>query len=673
MKTGILRQKRQRQGKREGGKFRGLEKKIAMYIASIVIICNLLLGAITSYLSYTSSMGAMERSLGETADVAAKLASASIREYVAIACETGSIARLADPKKTISEKGQIIQQKKDTYHFEEGTVINSAGTDLVYGRDYSSQEFFKECMSGNTYVGTPYFDTVKKKMMMVIAAPLWEGGIPETTPVGAVIYYPNGEFLNDIMRSIRVGEKGTAFMVDSTGTNIADVNSEIVGRKNADEGEEGSKVSARFAEIVQKMADGEEGIGSYREAGGSRIAAYVPVPDSKGWNVAVTAQKSEFLGRFYLSLAIIVVLVIIFTVSGIAMGFRAGKRIAAPIQLCVGRLKRLADGDLQSETPLVEAEDETRILTDSLRETITYLNQIIMDIGNQLGNVSAGDLKAGQSRSYQGDFSKISDAVKEIAVSLNHTMREIDQNAKNVAAGAAEMAKASQSLAEGATDQASSVEELTATITDMTGKIHGNAENAKQAKGIVRDLNQDIKASNIHMEQMTGAMEKIKTSSAEIASIIKTIEDIASQTNLLSLNAAIEAARAGEAGKGFAVVADEVRRLAEQSEQAAKMTTDLIRNSIEAVEEGTKLSRITMDSLEVVVEHSERIDLAVTEIAEASAKQAEAAEQIAEGVNEISAVIEANSATAQQSASSSEALSAESEHLEQLLSQFTFE
>ncbi|MFA9463762.1 MAG: methyl-accepting chemotaxis protein [Velocimicrobium sp.] len=657
---------------KEETKFLGLERKIALLVALTVAVCNILLGSITAYLSYTSSTSAVEKTISETSKVAAQSVSEALKEYTAIAYETGSIARLADPEKSISDKRKILQQRIDDHNFEDGIIINQSGMDIIYGQDYSNQAYFASCMKGDTYVGTPYYDTVKQKVTMVIAAPIWEGGIPHTTAVGVIVYFPNGEFLNDIMRSITVGKKGTAFMVDASGTTIADVDSTIVGFENGIEEAKTSVKLRTFGALVEKMANGKDGVSNCYYHGGKKVIAYSPVQDSEGWSIGVVATKSEFLSQFYLSLLLIVVLVIVFTIAGVYLGIIAGKRISRPIKLCVERLRLLSKGDLESETPIVLENDETRILTDSLRETIAYLNKMIADIGIQLNEIADGKLIMDANTQYQGDFVKISDSVKAIAVSLNQTMKEIDRNAKKVSAGAEELARASQSLAEGATDQASSVDGLTKTISDISEKITGNAQNAQEAKNIVIVLNEDIKNSSTYMKKMSESMEQIKISSKEISNIMETIEDIASQTNLLSLNAAIEAARAGEAGRGFAVVAEEVRKLAEQSAEAAKTTAILIKNSMDAVEEGTNLATITAGSLDIVVEHSEKIDRAVSQIAVASAEQADAAKGVTEGVNQISIVIETNSATAQESAASSEELSAESEELKELLEHFRF-
>lgn len=656
----------------EQSKFIGIEKKITYFILIMVVICNVLLGVLSAVLNYTSSISAINKTINETSDVAAKLVSTSLKEYVAIAYETGSIARLADPQKTIQEKKDIIQQRVKDHGFIEGIVIDSNGKDIFNSADYSKKECYVECMKGKTYVGTPTYNKATKEVTMEIAAPLWKDGIPNTTPVGVVVYVPDGEFLNNIMREIKVGESGTAFMVNTEGTTIADIDSTIIGVENGIElGKTNSKLRS-FGKIVEKMANGETGTGTYTYNGKTKQMAYAPVPDTQGWNIAVVSVRSEFLTMFYISLVITVLIVIVFIFVGIYFGRKLGKTISAPIGTCVDRLKLLAQGDLKSETPTIKSNDETEILLESLGSTIENLNHIISDISFQLAELSTGNFAITIDTQYEGDFEQISESFKLIVDALRNAMRDIDHNAQQVASGSEELSKASQSLAEGAMDQASAIEELTATITEISSKIQNNANNAELAKNMVIDVNVEMNQSNKHMDKMIIAMNRIKDASNEIANIIKSIEDIATQTNLLSLNAAIEAARAGEAGKGFSVVADEVRKLAEESSEAAKNTNQLIQNAIMAVEDGTELVRITAQSLESVVVSAGRVNGAISEIVEASNEQAASTAQITEGINQIASVIEMNSATAQESAASSEELSSESALLKGMLEKFKY-
>ncbi|PXV96152.1 methyl-accepting chemotaxis protein [Lachnotalea glycerini] len=658
--------------KAKNNDFVGLESQIVYFITTLVIVCCVLLGLVTSYLSYQSSIGAINKTIKETSDVAADLVEVSTREYLAIAYETGCIARLASADKTIEEKKSIIQQRIDKNGFLDGTIIDKNGMDLFNQVDVSDSDYFKECIQGKTYVQTPSYSEVEKQVCMVVAAPLWEGGIPDTTVVGVIVFVPDGEYLNNIMRQIVVGKNGTAFMVDSTGTTIADIDSTIVGVENGIElGKTNTKLK-KFGKIVEKMAAGENGIGTYRYNGVIKIVAYSPVENSNGWSIAVVAVRNNFLGKFYISLLISLILVIAFIIFGNYAGKIYGKKIAQPIIQCVERLKLLAQGDLTSEIPQATSNDETQILLLSLKSTVDSLNHIIQDIGIQLNEMSNGNFKIDINETYIGDFATISESFRKIVTALSSAMIEIDGNAQRVALGASDVAKASQGLAEGATDQASAIEELTATITEISNRTQDNAKHTEEAKELVDNMNAEISQSNNQMQQSIDGMGKIKEASSEIANIIKSIEDIATQTNLLSLNAAIEAARAGESGRGFAVVAQQVRALAEQSAMAAKNTAVLIQNSIQAVEEGTKLNQIAANSMDEVIGKAKQVDHIVTEIAAASSSQANAVSQITEGINQIASVVESNSATAQESAAASEELSGESAMLKNLIDKFQF-
>ena len=386
-----------------------------------------------------------------------------------------------------------------------------------------------------------------------------------------------------------------------------------------------------------------------------------------------SARRSFLSGLFYILLAVIVVVIagVVFYSAKLSRTISAG--IEKPLNELTNRFATFAEGDIHSALPVVESEDEIADLIGSIQIMADRIEAIIGDMGRVLNEMADGNFNVATEceEQYVGEFSALLMEMRKLNRQIDATLKGVNSATEQVLAGATNLAEAAQSVAEGATDQAASVEEMQATINELSSGIKTTADELGNAYNEAHKYASVAENSRGDMEAMVGAMNRISEASEKIGEIIVQIEDIASQTNLLSLNASIEAARAGEAGKGFAVVADQIRNLAEQSAKSAVNSKALIETAMHEVEEGNRYAGKASESLREVVEGIQMVANSAKKMKEISMEQAGSMEQADVAVERIAEVVQNNSAAAQETSATSEELNAQATELNGLISVFT--
>ena len=652
---------------------KSIRTKITLCLILTVLVSLVVSGAFSIMLNYNSTMSTVEQMMNETAVLAADRVQQELAAYKNAVMEVGCIPQLSDSTVSPDEKQAIINGRVSMHGFQRGNIIGLDGISIFDGKDYSDREYVRQAMQGNVFVSEPLISKITGELSIMVAAPLYANGEYGADIVGVVYFVPRATFLNDIVSAIQIGENSRAYMINKSGDTIADITLDTITVQNIETEAQSDPALGELAAIHAEMRQGKNGFGSYTNGDTKMFAAYAPVKDTDGWSIAVTAPQLNYLAStrnaMVINILVIVGAILVSVIIALILAFM----ISRPMKICADRMKLLVEGDLETPMPKITSRDETGMLARSTASLVEGLSIVINDIGyllNEMANQNL-DVYTEHEEVYVGSFRNILLSMRNLKVELSNALRQVNYSAGEVSNASNQLSASAQMLGQGTTEQAGSVQELAVRVGVISEQVKDTAKGALDVRSQTHQAGEEVLLCNQKMQNLVEAMQKIQESSDEIEKILKTIDDIAFQTNILALNAAVEAARAGSAGKGFAVVAEEVRNLAGKSAEAAKNTSVLIENSTDAVHIGTGIAQNTAGVLSEVVNSIQSVVDAIDNIAAVSKEQSEAVEQISEGINQISVVVQTNSATAEESAAASEQLSAEATCLKEMVDRFT--
>lgn len=579
--------------------------------------------------------------------------------------------------------GQPYSIHKKDIAYEAIAYYDESGKEITFEKhedafDNFEKEYYTQIKSsGEVYVMEPYIYELRGTEIMMIS-------------IIAPIYDANGVFLGvagcdvalDDMQSQNYASTGysSTHMVALAEDNTILLDTSdpsVVGKTASDAGydtmvsdTQGLKSIEGDGEYANSLSVIDKHITNYASMK-KGISVTVPLKLTSGnyWTLYLAIDQNEYYSSLLMDIVNLMVVVILFGILLLTIIYFIIKRSLAPIKEIMQGASKLEEGNLQINVD-VDTNDELGRLAKAINHISVTMHNYVNDISQQLSQMADNNMDIEITQKYIGDFVPIQTSIEKIAASLNGTLKQIKCSADEVASGSVHVSSGAQTLSSGATEQATAIDELATSIDNLSIDVTANAEDAQKMSQNATEVSERIEKSNEDMDKLIRAMSEIQESSAGIEKVVKAIEDIADQTNLLSLNASVEASRAGKAGLGFAVVAREIRELAAKSSKSVSQTTELIERSLTAVQNGVAIADDTVESLSAVVAGAKEIAGSVEKISRASQNQKMILQEIVNSVTMIEGVVHSNITGAQESASTSTELSKQSQNLHDLVNRF---
>lgn len=636
-----------------------LRTKIQLSFCATIIFVLLVVGYGVGVTTEKATMELVDDSMATSATLAGAHISQQLEDYMNVVSLLGKDEMLSG-NASDQKKMEYLDSYIESYGFTSGNILDEKGVSIDDGTDFSDRAYVKAALSGTTNVSDITLSKYTNTYGVSIAAPIYK----EDSIVGVVYFRLDSNFIMDIIDSITISKNSNAYLVDAQGNIVAHPNQDMILNFNLLE------QGGSMAKIGEKMIKGEAGNGEYVYNGDTVLCGYSPIANTNGWTMVIAAPKTDFTAATNQVIRMLLLLGVVGIILVILISAVISKQICNPINRVKDALVSVAEGNLNIQVPPSDGKDEVAVLQNTTASLLNILSGIIGQANMVLDSIARYDLTVVDMKSYPGEFDSLSASVNSIKHTLNQLIIEVQHSVHNVDIGSRELAQATAALSQGTVSQASSIQTLADDLGVMVDRINKNSQRGEMVNSNLNNLDKQIHIANQQMEELLLAVGEIETMSSSILKIVSTIDSIAFQTNILSLNASVEAARAGEYGSGFAVVAEEVRGLAEKCSESSKKTSDLINQCIASINNAKKCADSTFGSLTGIVSDSTEIAKNFEEITIDTVEQAAKSKDIQKEINVISDVIQTNTATVEETAASTAVLSEQAMNLEGMIYNF---